>query len=183
MHSVAKIIGKVLANRLSPHLNKLVSPCQSAFIRGRCSIQDNFQFIQGAAKHFHRSKTPMLLLKLDVAKAFDNVRWEYMLEAMKNLGFGQRWRDLMALLWRTTSSRILLNGEPGRPIKHRRGLRQGDPLSPMLFILAIDPLQRILDMATQQGLLTPIGADSVKFRTSLYADDAALFIRPIASDV
>jgi hypothetical protein len=77
----------------------------------------------------------------------------------------------------------LLNGEAGQPVKHGRGLRQGDPLSSMLFILAIDPLQRLLDMATQNGLLHPIGADLVKMRTSLYVDDDALFLRPIASDV
>jgi hypothetical protein len=58
----------------------------------------------------------MLLLKLDVAKSFDNVRWEYMLEAMKNLGFGQLAWPNGAIV--ATSSRILLNGEPGRPIKH-----------------------------------------------------------------
>jgi hypothetical protein len=94
----------------------------------------------------------MLLLKLDIANAFDNVRWEYMFEIMEQLGFGQQWRHLMALLWKTTTSRILLNGASGRPIQHRRGLRLGDALSPLLFILAIDPLQRILDMATQRGL-------------------------------
>jgi hypothetical protein len=88
MHSVAKIIGKIMANRLAPHLNQLVSPSQSAFIKGR-SIQDNFHYVQGAVKHFHRSKSPMLLLKLDIAKAFDNVRWEYMFEVMEQLGFGQ----------------------------------------------------------------------------------------------
>lgn len=64
-----------------------------------------------------------------------------------------------------------------------RGLRQGDPLSPMLFILAMDPLQRILHRATQAGVLNPIGEDPIKLRTSLYADDAALFIRPTAADV
>jgi hypothetical protein len=53
----------------------------------------------------------------------------------------------------------------------------------MLFILAMDPLQRMLEKATQVGLLTPIGAEPIKFRTSLYADDAALFIRPTISDV
>jgi hypothetical protein len=89
----------------------------------------------------------------------------------------------MALIWSTTTSRILLNGQPGHPIKHAKGLRQGDPLSPMLLILAIDPLQRLLDMATQHGLLTPIGANPVKLRTSLYDDDVMLLIRPIAQDL
>jgi hypothetical protein len=125
----------------------------------------------------------MLLLKLDIAKAFDNVQWLYMLEVLQQLGFGQRWRDLLALLWRMTSSGILLYGQAGRPIKHHRGLRQGDPLSPMMFILAIDPLQRILDQATQEGILTPIGVDLVKLRTSLYADDAALFLKPSTVDI
>lgn len=116
----------------------------------------------------------MLFLKLDVAKAFDSVRWEYLLEVMEKLGFGQRWRDILSILWGCTTSRILLNGIPGKPIRHRRG---GDPLSPMLFILAMDPLQRILDRATEAGILNPIGAEPIKFRTSLYADDAALFVR------
>jgi hypothetical protein len=60
----------------------------------------------------------MLLLKLDIVKAFDSVRWEYLIELMEQLGFGQRWRDLASLIWSTTTSRIMLNGQPVRPIKH-----------------------------------------------------------------
>lgn len=62
-------------------------------------------------------------------------------------------------------------------------IKETHSLSPLLFILAIDPLQRILDIATQHGLLTLIGADPVKIRTSLCIDDATLFIRPITTDV
>jgi hypothetical protein len=109
IHSMAKLLGKLLANRLSPLIDGMVSHCQSAFIRGR-SIHDNFQYIQAAIKHFHRSKTPMLFIKFNIAKAFDSVRWEYLLEVMEQLGFGQRWRDIIALLWGSTSSRISLNG-------------------------------------------------------------------------
>jgi hypothetical protein len=101
---VAKLLGKIFANRLAPHLDHLVSNCQSAFIKER-NIQDNFQYVQGAVNHFHCSKTPMLLLKLDIAKAFDNVRWEYKLEVMAQLGFSQRWRDVLALIWSSTTSR------------------------------------------------------------------------------
>lgn len=90
---------------------------------------------------------------------------------------------ILSILWGATTSRILLNGIPGKPIRHQHGLRQGDPLSPMLFILAMEPLQRILDKATHVGLLNPAGADPIKFRTSLYADDAALFVRPTLADV
>jgi hypothetical protein len=96
--------------------------------------------VQGVVHHFHQAKTHMLLLKLDITKAFDSMRWEYLLEAMEQVGFGQRWRDMMALIWSSASSRIMVNGEPGKPIKQAKGLRQGDPMSPKLFILAMDPL-------------------------------------------
>jgi retron-type reverse transcriptase len=139
MHNTAKLMGSILAHRLDPHLDRIVSKSQHMFIKGR-SIHDNFQYVQGAIKHFHRSKTPMLFIKFDIAKAFDSVRWEYMLELMEKIGFSQRWRNILSLLWSTTSSHILLNGEAGKPIKHDRELRQGDPLSTMLFILTMNPL-------------------------------------------
>jgi hypothetical protein len=102
---------------------------------------------------------------------------------MEQLRFKQRWRNIMALIQRQTTSRILLHGEPGKPIKHGRGLCQGDPLSPMLFIVAMDPLQLLLEKPTQERLLTLIGGDPVKMRTSLYADDAILFFHPTARGV
>jgi hypothetical protein len=99
----------------------------------------------------------MLFIKLDIAKAFESVRWAYLLEVMEHLGFGQRWRDIILLLWGSTSLRILLNGEVSRPIQHSRGLRQGDPLLPLLFILAIDPLQKLMDLVTQVDSSIPSG--------------------------
>jgi hypothetical protein len=70
----------------------LVSSSQSAFVKKRC-IHDNFILIQGIAKELHRKKTPALFLKLDIAKAFDSISWEYPLEVLERLGFGARWRS------------------------------------------------------------------------------------------
>jgi hypothetical protein len=72
IHSIAKIFSKLLANRLAPHLNSLVSNCQSAFIKKR-SIHDNFLYVQGAIRKLHKQKTPALFMKLDIHKAFDTV--------------------------------------------------------------------------------------------------------------
>lgn len=75
IHAIAKIITKILAPCLAPFMNKLISPCQSAFIRGR-SIHENFLYVRNLACHFHRNKTLALLMKLDISKAFDSVRWD-----------------------------------------------------------------------------------------------------------
>ena len=181
-HSIAKIISKVLANRLAPCLAQLVSRSQSAFVRKR-SIHDNFMFTQNLIKELNRAKSPTLFLKLDIAKAFDSVRWDYLLEVLHHLGFGNRWKAWVSILLRSASSAVMINGVRGNFFNHGRGLRQGDPLSPLLFILAIDPVQRLFDIASREGLLNPILHRSARLRVSLYADDAAIFINPIREEV
>ncbi|WVZ67318.1 hypothetical protein U9M48_016414 [Paspalum notatum var. saurae] len=181
-HSLAKIISKVLASRLAPHLDRLVSRSQSAFIRKR-SIHDNFLYTQNLIRELKRVKAPTLFLKLDIAKAFDSVRWDYLLEVLQQMGFGNRWRDWVSILLRTANSAVLLNGDRGDYFQHGRGLRQGDPLSPLLFIIAIDPLQKLFSLAAEQGFLTPVHHRAARLRVSLYADDAAIFLNPNRNEV
>lgn len=163
-----------MANRLGAYLDSLVSRSQSAFIKKR-SIHDNFLFTQNLIKELYRAKKPTLFLKLDIAKAFDTVRWDFLLEVLQQLGFGVKWREWVSALLATANSSVLLNGTRGKGFKHRKGLRQGDPLSPMLFILAFDPLQRLLQLATEEGVIQPIQHHAAKLRISMYADAAALY--------
>jgi len=111
------------------------------------------------------------------------VSWSYLLEVLQALGFGSRWLEWVSILFRTAASRALLNGVPRGKFCHARGVRQGDPLSPMLFILAMDPLQRLLDLATSHNVLTQLPLVAAKWRTSMYADDAAIFVNPKKEDI
>ena len=97
MHSVAKLVCKMLANRLAPFLHDMIPHSQSAYIKSR-SIHDNYLYVRNAIKELHLKNRPALFLKLDIAGAFDSVSWEYMLEVMERLGFGPRWRDLICLI-------------------------------------------------------------------------------------
>ena len=177
IHIVPKIIAKAMASRLRPKMNDIVSSCQSAFIKNR-SIHDNFMYVRNVARRLHQKHTPALLIKLDIAKAFDSVRWDYLLDLLQRLGFPPRWRAWLSLIFSTTTSRVLLNGTPGKEIIHGRGLRQGDPLSPLLFDIAIDTLPKILELATVSGLLQPLPGNFIKSRISLYADNAVIFVKP-----
>jgi hypothetical protein len=126
----------------------------------------------------HRKKREALFIKLDISKAFDSIGWSFMLDVLEALGFSIKWRDWIAALLGTTTSKVLINGEPTLGIRHGQGLRQGDPLSPLLFILAIDPLQRIIEAAAQRGILKPVLPKAANLRCSLYADDATIFAYP-----
>jgi hypothetical protein len=97
IHAIPKIIAKAMARRLGPKMDDIVSRSQSAFIKSR-TIHDNFLYVRNTARKLHRSKTPALLIKLDIAKAFDTVRWDYILDLMQRLGFPPRWRALFGFL-------------------------------------------------------------------------------------
>jgi hypothetical protein len=139
--------------------------------------------VKNVIKQAHKRKSPLIFLKLDIAKAFDSLNWAFLLKVLEVMGFWQRWRDLVSLILATSSSRILLNGQLGKPFVHKRGLRQGDPLSPMLFILAMEPLQCLLEQATRQMIISPLALRAARFRDSFYADDVALFVNPIQVDI
>ncbi|XP_020172573.1 uncharacterized protein [Aegilops tauschii subsp. strangulata] len=109
IHVVAKLTAKMMASRLAVHMDDLVSQAQSAFIKKR-SIHDNFTYVRNLARRFHRSKTPMLLFKLDIKKAFDSVRCDYLLDLLQHLGFPVRFRGWVSALLSSASSRVLLNG-------------------------------------------------------------------------
>ena len=105
VHSFAKLITKLLANRLAGYLHQMVSANQSAFIKGRF-IQDNFMMVQQTARFLHQQKQPRVLLKLDISKAFDSIFWPFLLEVLRPLGFGQIWRDIIIGLLSTSSTQV-----------------------------------------------------------------------------
>jgi hypothetical protein len=177
IHSFGKLASKMMAMRLAPRLGEIISQNQNAFIRGR-TIHDNFKFVQRAAVYFCKKKIPKTLLKLDISKAFDTVAWPFLLNTLQAFGFGEHWRRWVGTLLSSATSRILLNGRPGKHIKHRRGVRQGDSLSPMLFIIMMEVFARLVAAAENEGLLRPLGAPAIRHHCSLYVDDVIIFMHP-----
>lgn len=161
IHSVEKLISKILALRLAKR-----------------TTQDNFKYIQRAAVLIRKRKIPMMLLKLDISKAFDTLSWPFLLNVLQARGFGVTWRRWIATLLSTASSRIILNGRKGPPIKHLRGVRQGDSLSPLLFIIAMDVLHQLFKKACNDGVIQRMQPPQIKYQCSIYADDVMFFIRP-----
>jgi hypothetical protein len=182
VHNFVKLVTKILANRLAGKLNEMVSPNRSAFIKGQF-VQNNFMLVQQTTRFLHQQKHTCLLLKLDISKAFDLVAWSFLLEVLHHMGFGPIWRDIISGLLLSFTTQVLLNGTPGERITHRRGLRQGDPLSPMLFILVMDVLGHLFSKAAEEGMLQPLAQRYLPHQISLYVDDVALFIRPQQEDI
>uniref|UniRef100_A0A8R7Q748 Reverse transcriptase domain-containing protein n=1 Tax=Triticum urartu TaxID=4572 RepID=A0A8R7Q748_TRIUA len=155
IHGAAKIFAKVLVVRLSPLLPKIITQAQCAFVNSR-SIHENFKFVRSAARQLHQRKTKAILMKIDISKAFDTLSWEFLLEVLRRRGFGERWISWICGLLRTASTSILLNGVLGEPFMLGSGVRQGDPISPALFIIAMDTLHALMEWAKQHRLLSGI---------------------------
>jgi hypothetical protein len=124
-----------------------------------------------------------LHLKVDIAKAFNSVGWPFLIEVLQHIGFSRRWTDWIAILLSTTSMRVLVNGRPGRHIIHARGLQQGDPISPMLFVLVMEVLNSLIREADRQAALSPLPGQVVVHRASLYADDLVVLLAPEIGDL
>ncbi|KAB2625965.1 hypothetical protein D8674_017625 [Pyrus ussuriensis x Pyrus communis] len=176
-----KIVSKILANRLKPILSEIISSMQSAFVMGR-QIQDNIGI---AHEMFHflklrkaRSKFEMRV-KLDMHKAYYRVEWDFLEAVMEKLGFCLQWRNLVMGCVKTVEFAIILNGQPGRPFIPSRGICQGDPLSPYLFILVGEVLARLIQQAVDKRQLTGVqlnfGGPIISHL--FFADDTLIFMR------
>jgi hypothetical protein len=130
-----------------------------------------------------KKKVPMLLLKLDISKAFDTLSWPFLLNILQVRGFRVTWRRWITTILRTASSRTILNGHQGPPIAHLRGVRRGDSLSPLLFIIAMDILHRMFQKGCRDGVIRRMQPHEIKYQCSIYADDVMLFIRPTVQEV
>ena len=182
VHSFAKLFTKILSNRLRPKMESLVSVNQSAFIKGR-NLHDNFVLVRQMARRINGRRESGVLLKLDISRAFDSLSWAFLFEVLSALGFPAIFLQWLAICFRAASTRVAVNGVLGRRIMHARGLRQGDPLSPQLFVLGMEVVTLLVQKASAQGLLSPIGRATPVQRLSIYADDVVLFAKPEVYDL
>ena len=140
---IYKIISKVIANRLKPLLPLIISPKQAGFVEGR-QILDGIILVHKTIHSLKVTRTPGMLLKLDLSKAYDKLNWQFLASILKAFGFVEEWSNWIMNMVSSDFFSILVNGSPSSPFNATRGIREGDPLSPFLFIIVVEGLGRML---------------------------------------
>ncbi|KAL2235459.1 UNVERIFIED_CONTAM: hypothetical protein Sindi_1278100, partial [Sesamum indicum] len=174
-----KIIAKLLVQRLSVVLDKIISPCLGAFIPGR-SIGDNILLAQELLTRYNQVRLPpRCTLKVDIRKAYDTVEWDLLLAVLQLFGFPQTFTKWIEECVTTAAFSIGLNGNPHGFFAGARGLRQGDPLSPYLFVLVMEVLHLGLLQLIEQDLQFSYHwkCEPAKVFQLGFADDLLLFCR------
>ncbi|XP_071688191.1 uncharacterized protein [Rutidosis leptorrhynchoides] len=174
--SLYKILAKILSKRLQRVIHKVISVEQSAFMKGRF-ILDGILVAYEVIGEVKRKKEKCMIFKADVEKAFDSINHNFLSKILEIMGFGVKWRNWISSCLSSASVSILVNGSPTDEFALRRGIRQGDPLSPYLFIIVAEGLNAMIKQALQVNLIKGIevGKDRVIISHLQYADDTTIF--------
>ena len=158
-NTVYKVVTKIIVARLRPYLDKLISPMQTAFVPGRKGI-DNIiiaqEIIHGLGKK--KGRTGYMALKIDLEKAYDKLEWSFIRDMLIRVNLPKDIIDLIMSCVSTVSTSILFNGEALDPIFPSRGIRQGDPIFPYLFIMCMDYLGQLIEEKCSGKLWHPVKA-------------------------
>lgn len=148
LNSCLKLLTKLRADHLQKVILKIVHQNQYGFIKSR-TIQDclaqSFEFLHQC----HQSKREIIILKLDFTKALDMIEHDVILSMLKHYDFDNRFNGWIKSILTSGTSSVLLNGVPGKTSHCCRGLRQGDPLSPLLYVSTTDLLRTVINKAWQ----------------------------------
>lgn len=173
-----KILAKCLANRLKKCMDKLVHPDQTCGIKGR-TIFENIIFAQDAIFAANKLNKPLAIISLDQTKAFDRLNHGFMFKILKKFGFGDSFINWIKTLYTDINSQICTNGYVSEPFNLERGVRQGCPLSPMIYTLATESLLCAIRKSNDiKGFQCP---DNKESKVKGYADDTAVYVRDMAS--
>ena len=134
-----KILTKILANRVSLVLRKIINADQTCSVAGQ-SISDNGHLLRNVQDYVDQKNLGAAFVSLDQQKAFDRVDWGYLMQVLENFGFGPNFRKWVQIIYTDISSAVLCNGNISQTFSLTRGVRHGCPLSPLLYILALEPL-------------------------------------------
>ncbi|XP_074288077.1 uncharacterized protein LOC141613236 [Silene latifolia] len=183
-NTVYKCISKVLCKRLSKILPDIVNESQGGFIKGR-NIVENVLICQDLVRLYNRkAASPRCLIKIDLQKAYDSVEWVFLKQILSALKFPVKFMDLIMQCVTSPTYTLVLNGSCFGFFQGKRGLRQGDPLSPLLFTLCMEYLSRILGVVAQQEdfRFHPL-CGHLKLNHLLFADDLLLFSKGTAQSI
>nr|GEX07109.1 putative RNA-directed DNA polymerase, eukaryota, reverse transcriptase zinc-binding domain protein [Tanacetum cinerariifolium] len=172
---IYKVVTKILATRLSLVISDLVSDVQTAFLPN-CQILGGPFIINELIARCHHKKQQDMIFKVDFAKAYDSVRWDYLDAILNSFGFGSKWRSWIQGSLHSSMASILVNGSPTSEFQFYRGLKQGDPLAPYLFILVMESIHLSFSRVVEEGTFTGIKIDSSITLSHLFYADDAIFI-------
>ncbi|KAL2921104.1 LINE-1 retrotransposable element ORF2 protein [Bienertia sinuspersici] len=177
-NTIYKCIAKLLCNRLKKVLPDIISQNQSGFVEGR-QIVHNVSIVQDLVGIYNRKASPPgCLLKVDIRKAYDSVQWDFLKEMMKALNFPDKFIHLIMNCVTTPSYSLVTNGKMHGFFQGKQGLRQGDPISPLLFVICMEYLSRLLKyVGMQKGYKFHYRCKSLSLNHLVFADDLIIFCR------